>query len=126
VRVKDRVRSHSEDDIQILVEYFQFLDLLPVVLVEVAVGEVQPLQVLQAQQYLSHYFRRDLVGHHAQPLQLRAVLADRQEAVLRHAGGADEELLDLLEVPADHVAALLLELRPAWGEGYLAMWSTLS
>lgn len=105
------MRSHAENDVEILVEDLELFDLLDVAAGEVAVGEIQPLQVLEPQQDLGDYLSGDFVGDHAKAFEFGAVPADGEEALLGHAGGPDEELLDVLEVASDHVASLLLELR---------------
>jgi hypothetical protein len=62
------IGSTSCDDLEIFVEYFQFLNLLHIALRHVTVADVQPFQLVKAQENLGHDFSRYLVGNQAKLL----------------------------------------------------------
>lgn len=82
--------SQAENDLEVLVEDFQFLHLLNVILVEIAVGKIQPLKIFQAEQDLGHDLCGYLVGDYAESFQFRTVFTDSQKALFVYASWTDE------------------------------------
>ena len=101
--------SNSKNNYEVFVEYFQLLNLLDVRPGQIAVGKVQPLQILQPQKDLCHHLCRYFVGNQTEPSQFGAVSTDSQKSIFGHTSRSNKQFLKLLHISTNENSTFMFD-----------------
>lgn len=106
----DVVYSQIDDDVEIFIELFEYFYFFNVGSAEFAVGNVEPFEVFEAEQYFSDDLCCDLVGDDTQTFEFGAAFADGEKALFVHVCCSDEQFFDIFKILAYALTTFLFEL----------------